>query len=91
MRSVVNAFGLESDGYDKVVLLRHLEQHFLREVRVGQKNLLIIDQVEGLLMSSLQELRPQRLWNSGFPVCSRVSPWLAMAGVFIYSGRSLAA
>src|SRR5262249_16337884 len=52
-----NGFGLTVAVADKATLLRLLEQHFAGQHAIGRRCLLVIDEVQNLPLSSLEELR----------------------------------
>jgi general secretion pathway protein A len=57
LRMVASAFGLPMEGVDKATLLRKLETFLLDNQRRGRRVLLLIDEVQNLPASSLEELR----------------------------------
>jgi putative secretion ATPase (PEP-CTERM system associated) len=57
VRLVAGAFGIPSEGVDKASLLQRIEA-FLRNVHAsGRRALLVVDEVQNLSVSSLEELR----------------------------------
>ena len=57
LRMVASAFGIAMEGVDKASLLRRLEAFLLENQRRGRRVLLLIDEVQNLPPSSLEELR----------------------------------
>lgn len=57
IRMIAAEFGVPHQGVDKATLLKGLESVFLSNRRTGKRNLLIIDEVQNMPSSSLEELR----------------------------------
>ena len=57
LKMVANGFGLPVDGADKATLLRRLEHFFVETRRGGRRCLLVVDEVQNLPVSALEELR----------------------------------
>jgi putative secretion ATPase (PEP-CTERM system associated) len=57
LRLVAASFGLSQEGEDKATVLKRIEAFLLECHRDGSRPLLIIDEVQGLKHSSLEELR----------------------------------
>lgn len=57
LKIVAHDFGLRQEINDKVILLRRLEQYFAEQQAGGRRCLLVIDEVQNLPLSSLEELR----------------------------------
>lgn len=57
LRMVASAFGLDITTKDKAILLREIEQFLRRNLAKGRHALLIIDEVQNLPISALEELR----------------------------------
>ena len=54
---IANAFGLEVDGHDKASALGAIEGFLHEEARAGRRCLLVVDEVQNLSISALEELR----------------------------------
>ena len=54
---IANAFGLEVDGHDKAAALGAIEGFFHEEARAGRRCLLVVDEVQNLSVTALEELR----------------------------------
>jgi putative secretion ATPase (PEP-CTERM system associated) len=54
---IANAFGLEVDGHDKASALSAIEGFLHEEARAGRRCLLVVDEVQNLSISALEELR----------------------------------
>lgn len=57
LRMVAAAFGIKAEGMDKATLLQRMEQFLRRQHAAGKRVLLIIDEVQNLPISALEELR----------------------------------
>jgi general secretion pathway protein A len=57
LKLVANNLGLREEISDKALLLRRLEQFFTRTVAAGKRCLLVIDEVQNLPFTALEELR----------------------------------
>ena len=54
---IANAFGLEIVGHDKAAALGAIEGFFHEEARAGRRCLLVVDEVQNLSVTALEELR----------------------------------
>ncbi len=54
---IANAFGLEIEGHDKAGALGAIEGFFHEEARAGRRCLLVVDEVQNLSVTALEELR----------------------------------
>ena len=54
---IANAFGLEIDGHDKATALGAIEGFLHEEARAGRRCLLVVDEVQNLSVTALEELR----------------------------------
>ncbi|MGK2285193.1 XrtA/PEP-CTERM system-associated ATPase [Pedomonas sp. V897] len=57
LKMVANAFGIATDGMDKSAILRRIEEFLRLQHREGRRVLLIVDEVQNLPVSALEELR----------------------------------
>jgi type II secretory pathway predicted ATPase ExeA len=57
LRAVAYAFDIEIEATDKATLRRRIQQFFARQVKSGNRVLLIIDEAQGLPQAALEELR----------------------------------
>ncbi|MBV9183065.1 MAG: AAA family ATPase, partial [Acidobacteria bacterium] len=57
LRLLANSFNLPTEPADKATLLRRLEQCFSRTTAAGKRCLLVIDEVQNLPFTALEELR----------------------------------
>ncbi len=57
LRMVASAFGLTAGDDDKASLLRKIEQFLVTSQKAGRQPLLIVDEVQNVPVSSLEELR----------------------------------
>ncbi|MFM5932368.1 MAG: XrtA/PEP-CTERM system-associated ATPase [Novosphingobium sp.] len=54
---IAQAFGLEIEGHDKATALGAIESFLHEEARAGRRCLLVVDEVQNLSISALEELR----------------------------------
>ncbi len=57
LRTIAVNFGIMSDGVDKAELLDRIESRLIEHARTGQKTLIIVDEVQNLDQTALEELR----------------------------------
>lgn len=57
LKMVANAFGIGTDGLEKSDILRRIEEFLRSQNREGRRVLLIVDEVQNLPVSALEELR----------------------------------
>ncbi|MFZ5609472.1 MAG: XrtA/PEP-CTERM system-associated ATPase [Pseudomonadota bacterium] len=57
LRMVAAAFGIRPEGLDKSTILQRMEQFLRRQQEAGRRSLLIVDEVQNLPISALEELR----------------------------------
>jgi general secretion pathway protein A len=57
LRLTAAAFGVEGGGLDRATLLMRLEDHFRSHRMDGRRCLLVVDEVQGLSVPALEELR----------------------------------
>src|SRR5439155_5475364 len=57
LRMIANGFGLAATGFDKSALLRRLHEFFESARATGKRCLLVIDEVQNLSITALEELR----------------------------------
>ncbi|MEM8799767.1 MAG: XrtA/PEP-CTERM system-associated ATPase [Pseudomonadota bacterium] len=65
LRMVANAFGIESEGLEKSTLLTRIESFLHQQFRSNKRTLLIVDEVQNLPISALEELRMLSNFQSG--------------------------
>ncbi|MEK6636942.1 MAG: XrtA/PEP-CTERM system-associated ATPase [Pseudomonadota bacterium] len=65
LRMVANALGVPTDNAEKAQLLDRIERQINDRARAGQRTLLIIDEVQNLPFSGLEELRMLSNYQSG--------------------------
>jgi general secretion pathway protein A len=57
LRTIAVNFGIASEGVDKAELLDRIESRLIEHARTGQKTLIIVDEVQNLAQTALEELR----------------------------------
>jgi general secretion pathway protein A len=57
LKMVAQAFGIAADGVDKAVLLRRIEEFLRTQFKQGRRCLVVVDEVQNLPVSALEELR----------------------------------
>jgi len=57
LRMIAGAFGIPQEGADKAQLLRRMESFLVATHNAGKRSLLVIDEVQNLSVSALEELR----------------------------------
>jgi len=65
LRMVASSFGLPDEGAPKASLLKSLEAFFLKQSREGRRVLLVVDEVQNIPLSSLEELRMLSNFQAG--------------------------
>lgn len=65
LRMVANALGVATENAEKAQLLDRIERQINERARAGQRTLLIVDEVQNLPFSGLEELRMLSNYQSG--------------------------
>jgi general secretion pathway protein A len=57
LRLAAHAFGIDTNGADKALVLNRIEAHLHQEARAGRRSLLIVDEAQAMSFDALEALR----------------------------------